>query len=148
MMFPSCEDFLDRPTVDNPSCKDFYQSEEELQQAVNPLYCIAWFDFQRMWLDVGDNLAGNWGKGDQNIYTTLNMSNSGSDAVLTNGSGALNAVVAFANIAMNNFDLYSTVDKEIINKYKGECMLFKALAENFNSESIIYADYSGSLFGW
>ncbi len=128
LSFSSCEDFLDRPTEDNPTAVDFYQSETELKQAVNPLYCIAWFDFQRMWIDAGDVLAGNYGKGSTNIYTTLNMSTGSTNDILTNGYGALNAVVSMANIAMTNMDAYSPLEESIVNKYKGEAMVMKAMA--------------------
>ncbi|MBQ3655946.1 MAG: RagB/SusD family nutrient uptake outer membrane protein [Bacteroidales bacterium] len=124
----SCEDFLDRPTEDNPTAVDFYKSETELKQALNPLYCIAWFDFQRMWIDAGDVLAGNYGKGSSNIYTNLNTSTASTNDILTNGYGALNAVVSMANIAMTNIDAYSTLDKDVVNKYKGEAMVMKAMA--------------------
>jgi hypothetical protein len=127
-MLSSCEDFLDRPTEDNPTAVDFYKSEAELKQAVNPLYCIAWFDFQRMWIDAGDVLAGNYGKGSSNIYTNLNMSTASTNDILTNGYGALNAVISMANIAMTNMDANSPLDKAVINKYKGEAMLMKAMA--------------------
>lgn len=124
----SCEDFLDRPTEDNPTAVDFYQTESELKQAINPLYSIAWFDFQRMWIDAGDNLAGNYGKGASNIYTSLQTTTAGANDILTNGYGALNAVISMANIAMTNMDAYSPLDAEIVNKYKGEAMLMKALS--------------------
>lgn len=124
----SCEDFLDRPTEDNPTAVDFYQTESELKQAINPLYSIAWFDFQRMWIDAGDNLAGNYGKGASNIYTSLQTTTAGANDILTNGYGALNAVISMANIAMTNMDAYSPLDASIVNKYKGEAMLMKALS--------------------
>lgn len=130
-LFPSCEDFLDRPTEDRPTGNTFYQTEQELAQAVNPLYCISWFSYQRMWIEVGDVLAGNYGKGTSNIYTTLMTGTAGANDNLANGSGGLYSVVSFANITMNNIQTVSPVADEIKNKYLGECMLMKAAAYFF-----------------
>ena len=124
----SCEDFLGRPTEDNPTAADFYQTETELKQAISPLYSIAWFNFQRMWLQAGDALAGNWGLGTGDIYTTLSMSTGGSNKELIEGYGSLYSVINIANITMSNMDSYSPLEANVINKAKGEAMLMKAMA--------------------
>ena len=53
----SCEDFLDRPTEDSYTIDNFYQTEEQCFQAANVLYNSPWYDFQRGFLWIGDQLA-------------------------------------------------------------------------------------------
>ena len=58
----SCEDFLDRPTEDNYNVDNFYQTDEQCFQAVNPLYNSPWYDFQRGFFKVGEVMANYyWG---------------------------------------------------------------------------------------
>ena len=59
----ACDDFLDRPAIDTYNVDNFYQSDEQCVQGVNPLYNSPWFDFQRGFFKVAEVLSGNyyWG---------------------------------------------------------------------------------------
>ena len=68
----SCEDFLDRPTIDSYVVDGFYQSDEQCRQAVNTIYNSPWYDFQRGFFKIGEVLSGKfyWG-GSPCLYFTI-----------------------------------------------------------------------------
>lgn len=122
----SCEDFLDRPTEDNYNVDNFYQTDEQCFQAVNPIYNSPWYDFQRGFFKVGEVLAGNyyWGG---SPYMTYTMNSSDED--LVNMSASLWSVNAYCNGILENIDLksgpeVSETTKQIV---KGEALVWKAM---------------------
>lgn len=123
----SCEDFLDRPTEDNYNVDNFYQTDEQCFQAVNPLYNSPWYDFQRGFFKVGEVLAGNyyWG-GSPYMTFTINSS----DEDLVNMSASLWSVNAYCNGILENIDLKSgpEVSETTKQTVKGEALVWKAMA--------------------
>ena len=123
----SCEDFLDRPTEDNYNVDNFYQTDEQCFQAVNPLYNSPWYDFQRGFFKVGEVLAGNyyWGG---SPYMTFTMNSSDED--LVNMSASLWSVNAYCNGILENIDLKSgpEVSETTKQTVKGEALVWKAMA--------------------
>lgn len=122
----SCEDFLERPTEDNYNVDNFYQTDEQCFQAVNPIYNSPWYDFQRGFFKVGEVLAGNyyWGG---SPYMTYTMNSSDED--LVNMSASLWSVNAYCNGILENIDLksgpeVSETTKQIV---KGEALVWKAM---------------------
>jgi hypothetical protein len=128
----SCENFLDRPDKANYTLSDFYQTDEQCFQAVNPLYTVPWFDFFRGWLGVGDIQSGNYynsgatGAG----FWLLTPTNGSIDEVLASMSASLWAVNARANTVLENIDLYAGDGTTAAgrNAAKGEAMVWKAMA--------------------
>ena len=53
----SCDDFLDRPTEDNPTVNSYYKTDEQCISGVNYLYNSPWYDFQRGFFKVGEVLS-------------------------------------------------------------------------------------------
>jgi len=70
----SCEDFLDRPTEENYTIDNFYQTDEQCYQAVNPLYNSPWYDVQRFFLLAGETFSGNFYQGGSYLNFTVTSS--------------------------------------------------------------------------
>lgn len=122
----SCEDFLDRPTEDNYNVDNFYQTDEQCFQAVNPIYNSPWYDFQRGFFKVGEVLAGNyyWGG---SPYMTYTMNSSDED--LVNMSASLWSVNAYCNGILENIDMKAGAGVSETTKLtvKGEALVWKAM---------------------
>jgi hypothetical protein len=123
----SCEEFLDRPTIDNYNVDNFYQTDEQCFQAVNPIYNSPWYDFQRGFFKIGEVLSGNfyWGA---SPYMTFTINSSDQDLVKM--SASLWAVNAYCNGTLENIDLKSGSDVSEQTKLtvKGEALVWKAMA--------------------
>jgi hypothetical protein len=106
---------------------NFYQTDEQCFQAVNPLYNSPWYDFQRGFFKVGEVLAGNyyWG-GSPYMTFTINSS----DEDLVNMSASLWSVNAYCNGILENIDLKSgpEVSETTKKTVKGEALVWKAMA--------------------
>lgn len=124
----SCEDFLNRPTVDNYTIDGFYQTDEQCFQAVNPIYNSPWYDFQRGFVKIGDVLAGNIFYGTDNGYQAFVLKSS--DDNLRNASASLWSVNAYCNTLIENLNLKAgpKVSKATLNTVKGEALTWKAMA--------------------
>jgi hypothetical protein len=125
----SCEKFLDRPDKANYTLSDFYKTDEQCLQAVNPLYTVPWFDFFRGWLRVGDCQSGNYlisGDG----FWMLTPGNGSTDDVLASMSASLWAVNARANTVIENINAYAGegTTETGRNIAKGEALVWKAMA--------------------
>lgn len=127
MGLTSCEDFLDRPTEDNYNTDNFYQTDEQCFQAVNPIYNSPWYDFQRGFFKIGEVLPGNyyWGGSPYLTFTT-----NSTDEDLVNMSASLWSVNAYCNTVIENLNTKagSDVKQSTINTCKGECLVWKAMA--------------------
>lgn len=128
LLATSCEDFLDRPTEDAYTIDGFYQTDEQCFQAANILYSSPWYDFQRGYLWIGDQLAGNVFTGTDNMYQSFNLSSSNED--LTNASNSLWLVNGHANAVIENIASKAgpDVSENVRNTVTGEAMTMKALA--------------------
>ncbi len=124
----SCEDFLDRPTEDSFTIDNFYQTDEQCFQAANILYNSPWYDFQRGFLWIGDQLAGNVYTGTETIYQNFNLNST--DADLVNASNSLWLVNGHCNAVIENVNSKAgpEVSEEVRNTVIGEAMTMKALA--------------------
>ncbi|MBZ4675989.1 MAG: glycan metabolism protein, partial [Anaerophaga sp.] len=124
----SCEDFLDRPTEDSYTIDNFYQTEEQCFQAANVLYNSPWYDFQRGFLWIGDQLAGNIYTGTETIYQNFNLNSTNED--LVNASNSLWLVNGHCNAVIENIASKAgpDVSQEVKNTVTGEAMTWKALA--------------------
>lgn len=127
ILLTGCEDFLDRPTVDNYTVDGFYQTDEQCFQAVNPVYNSPWYDFQRGFFKVGEVLSGNyyWGS---SPYLTFTINSTDED--LVNMSASLWSVNAYCNGIIENIDTKSgpDVSEYAKNTVKGEALVWKAMA--------------------
>ena len=123
----SCKEFLNRPTIDNYNVDNFYQTDEQCFQAVNPIYNSPWYDFQRGFFKVGEVLSGNyyWG---QSPYLTFTINST--DADLVNMSASLWSVNAYCNATLENIDLKAGPDvtEQTKKTVKGEALVWKAMA--------------------
>ncbi|MDR3217949.1 MAG: RagB/SusD family nutrient uptake outer membrane protein [Dysgonamonadaceae bacterium] len=122
----SCEDFLDRPTEDGYNVDNFYLTDEQCFQAVNPLYSSPWYDFQRCFISIGEVMAGNVYKGGS--YMNLNTSNTDGD--LAKMSNSFWSVNAYANGVIENINMKASpnVSETAKNTVKGEALVWKAMA--------------------
>lgn len=127
LSFTACDDFLDRPTEDSYVVDNFYQNDDQLFQAVNPIYNSPWYDFQRGFFKVGEVMAGNyyWGS---SPYLTFTVNSTDDD--LVNMSASLWSVNAYCNVQMRNIDEKSGsgCTEQAKLTAKGECLTLKALA--------------------
>lgn len=123
----SCEDFLNRPTVDSYTIDGFYQTDAQCYQAVNPIYNSPWYDFQRGFVKIGDVLAGNIYYGTDNGYQAFVLKSSDDD--LRNASASLWSVNAYCNTLMENLNLKAgpEVSTFALNTVKGEALTWKAM---------------------
>ncbi|MFW6389041.1 MAG: RagB/SusD family nutrient uptake outer membrane protein [Marinilabiliaceae bacterium] len=124
----ACDDFLHRPTEDTYTIDNFYQTEEQCFQAANILYNSPWYDFQRGFLWIGDQLAGNIYTGTETIYQNFNLNSTNED--LVNASNSLWLVNGHANSVIENMATKAgpDVSEEVKNTVTGEAMTLKALA--------------------
>lgn len=154
----SCEDFLNRPTVDNYTIDGFYQTDEQCFQAVNPIYNSPWYDFQRGFIKIGEVLAGNIYYGTDNAYQAFVLKSSDDD--LRNASASLWSVNAYCNTLIENLNLKAgpNVSERTLNTVKGEALTWKAFTYFYlvriwgavpiihNNSEIIANNNSNSIF--
>lgn len=127
MLATSCGDFLDQPATDNYNKDNYYQNDSQCEAGVNYLYNSPWFDFQRAFIRVGEELSGNIYYSTSSPYGTFTVN--GSDADLVNMSNSLWSVVGNANVVYNNIKAApSTVSDAVRNQTLGECLVWKAMA--------------------
>jgi len=128
----ACGDFLDRPDPSAYTLPDFYQSDDQLFQAVNILYSSPWHDFSRGWIGVGDVQAGNHYQGGS-VYWRLSHGSAAAEESLKDMSASLWAVNARANTTLENINLYAGPGTTLAgrNTAKGETLVWKAMAYFF-----------------
>lgn len=123
----SCEDFLNRPTEDNYTVDNFYETDEQCFQAVNSIYNSPWYDFQRGFFKVGEVLPGNyyWG---ESPYLTFTINSTDED--LVNMSASLWSVNAYCNGLLDLMDNNTgpAVTEQVKHTVKGEALVWKAMA--------------------
>jgi hypothetical protein len=126
--FSSCDDFLNRPTEDSYNVDNFYQTEAQCYQAVNPIYNSPWYDMQRFFIQAGEVMSGNIYAGGSNPYATFSVSSS--DQNLNLASAALWSVNAYCNGVIENINLKAgpAVSQIVKNTVKGEALVWKAMA--------------------
>lgn len=122
------DDFLNRPPKDSYVVDEWYQSDEQLELAVNPLYGGVWFDYQRSWLNIGDVMAGNFHKGDEDAFYTFSV-----NQATTGISDAYNSLwmaVAYSNSVIDNVKERTggTATEAAKNKALGEALVWKSMA--------------------
>jgi hypothetical protein len=150
----ACGDFLDRPNTDSYNIDNFYLTDEQCIQAVNPIYNSPWYDFQRGFFKVGEVLSGNvyW---PESPYLTFTLNSTDGD--LNNMSASLWSVNAYCNGVIENINLKAAegVSEEVKRQVKGEALVWKAMAYFYlvrifgevpivhsNSEEISAGDYN------
>lgn len=120
----SCEDFLNRPAEDTYNVNNFYQNDEQCYQGVNYLYNSPWYDFQRGYFKVGEEMSGNMYEG-SSPFMTLTVN--GTDQYLVAMSYSLWAVIGHANTVYKNLS-GANASQEVIDACMGECLAWKAFA--------------------
>ena len=98
----SCEDFLDKPTIDNYNADNYYNSDTECLSGTSYLYSSPWSDFTRSFITVGEVLSGNYYPG---TSPYLDFTLNSSDADLGSMSNSLWAAVAHCNTIYNSQDM-------------------------------------------
>lgn len=125
----SCEDFLHRPTEDNPTTAQYYQNDAQVEASVNYLYNAPWYDVIRFFIYGSETMCGNVYQG-QNAYSTLTLN--GTDGDLKNMSYSLWAVNAQCNTVIHNIqNSTGTASEAVKNKAIGEALAWKAFAYFF-----------------
>ena len=127
--FASCEDFLDKPTIDNYNADNYYSSDVECLSGTSYLYSSPWSDFTRSFITVGEVLSGNYYPGGQNAYFDFTLNSS--DADLGSMSNALWASVSHCNTVYNYIKSASGPSEAGKNQTMGECLTWKAIAYFF-----------------
>jgi len=150
----SCEDFLDRPTEDNYNQDNYYQTDAQCIAGTAYLYNSPWSDFQRGFIYVGENLAGNYIMSTTSPYQTFTVN--GTDENLVAMSYSLWSAVGHSNAVYNNIkNAPSAVTTATRNACMGECLVWKSMAYFFlvrcfgeipivhdNSASLASGDYN------
>ena len=80
-VFTACKkDFIDRPSINNPTLDVYYNTQEEVRGATGYLYNQLWYDYlDKAFHSVGEALGGNmltengpnYGSGVYNNFTFL-----------------------------------------------------------------------------
>ncbi len=120
-----CEDFLNRPTIDNYSTGNYYQNDEQCVMGVNYLYNSPWYDFVRGFLAVGDCMAGNY-HDDQ--YGFLQLSPQASGDYATNMSKSLWSVNGHCSTVIENIVASQGPSSAVKRQTIGEALVWKAVA--------------------
>jgi hypothetical protein len=128
MAFGCSEDFLNRPPEDSYVVDEWYQSAEQLKLAVNPLYGGVWFDYQRSWLNIGDVMAGNYHKGDNDAFYTFSINQATTG--LKDAYASLWMAVAYSNSVVENIreKTPASVEADAKNTALGEALVWKSMA--------------------
>ena len=147
----SCDNFLDKPVVDNYNTENYYNSDDACISGVNYLYNSPWYDFQRGFIKVGEVFSGNmyWGSSPY-----MNFSVNGTDADLINMSYSLWSVIGHSSTvyeSLSNAKASASVKAQCM----GECLAWKAMAYFYlvrsfgdvpiihsNSQSLAQGDYN------
>lgn len=125
----SCsDDFLDRPPQDSYVVDEWYQTDEQIRLGVNPLYGGVWFDFQRSWLNIGDVMAGNFHKGDDDPFYTFSVNQATTG--VTEAYASLWMAVAYSNSVIENIKLRAGAGATEAgrNTGLGEAYVWKSMA--------------------
>ncbi len=125
------EEFLDRPPQDQYTLDNWYNTAQELDLAVNPLYGGVWFDYQRSYLNIGDAMAGNFHKGSGDPFYTFGVNNA--TGGLNDAYSSLWMAVAYANSAIENIrdKAKPTIAKVDRDRAMGEALVWKSMAYFF-----------------
>lgn len=126
--FVSCsEDFLNRPPEDSYTVDNFYNTDDELYMAANPLYGVVWFDYQRAFIGIGDVMAGNVLQTDSPF---LNFTLTSSNTTVADASNSVWTAVAYSNSVIENVrDKSGSRCTEVAkNAVTGEAMVWKSMA--------------------
>ena len=125
----SCEDFLNRPAEDSYTTAQFYLNDMQVEQGVNYLYNVAWYDNIRFFIYGTEKMCGNVWQ-DRDAYMTLTVN--GTDTDLKNMAYSYWAENAQCNTVIHNI-LASTGDisPEVRNRCIGEALAWKAMAYFF-----------------
>jgi len=131
MAFGCSEEFLNRPPKDSYVVDEWYKTDTQLRLAVNPLYAGVWFDYQRSWLNIGDVMAGNFHKGDQDPFYTFSVNQATSG--VTDAYASLWMAVAYSNSVVENINQKSgsAVTEPAKNTALGEALVWKSMAYFF-----------------
>jgi hypothetical protein len=118
---------LNRVPQDAYTINNFFDTDEQIEMAVKPVYGAAWADFQDPWLSLGDKLSGNFYNGtDAFCIFTVTATNSG----LINASYSIWTVIAYCNSIIENVQKYagSNTSEAVRTKVTGEANVWKAMA--------------------
>ncbi len=123
----SCEEFLNRPTIDNYVADGYYKTDAECIAAVDYLYNSPWYDFQRAFFGF-EIMAGNLYMSDGGDYTAfLRFGLTSNNQHLRNMSYSLWAVNAHSNVVRHYIE-GGGASEAVKNQTMGECLLWKAMA--------------------
>ena len=123
----SCEDFLNRPTIDNYVADGYYKTDDECIAGVDYLYNSPWYDFQRGFFAF-EIMAGNLYLSDGGDYTAfLRFGLTSNNQHIRNMSYSLWAVNAHSNVVRHYIE-GGGASEAVKNQTMGECLLWKAMA--------------------
>ena len=128
----SCEDFLDKPTIDNYNANNYYSSDTECLSGTSYLYSTPWSDFTRTYIKVGEILSGNYYAGTSDTAgACLNFTLNASDSELGSLANSLWSVVAHCNMVYSYIKGATGPTQAGKNQTMGECLTLKAVAYFF-----------------
>lgn len=120
-----CDEFLNRPTIDNYSVGTYYKNDDQCLKGVNYLYGSPWYDFQRGFTNVGETMSGNMANSGS-AYVTLTISPDHEE--LTNMSKSLWSVICHCSTVADNIYNADGPSTAIKRQTIGETMVWKAMA--------------------
>lgn len=122
------DDFLNRPPEDAYTTDSYYNTDDQLYSAANPLYGGVWFDYQRAFLAIGDAMAGNANKGGTDPFFSFSVTGSTTD--LLNASNSVWTAVAYCNSVIENVTEKAgpKCSESAKNSVIGEAMVWKSMA--------------------
>lgn len=128
----ACDDFLDRPTIDNYNADNYYSSDTECLSGTSYLYSTPWSDFTRTYIKVGEILSGNYYQGDKDLAgKLLNFTVDASDNELLEMANSLWAVVGHSNMVYRYIKGSTGASEAVKNQAMGECLTLKSAAYFF-----------------
>ncbi len=125
----SCEDYLNKPQVDNYNADNFYENDIQCLNGTSYLYSSPWSDFTRNFINVGEVLSGNFFISSTDPYQDFSVNPS--DAGMGEMSNSLWAVNSHCNMVYNYIKAASGPSEAVKNQTLGECLTWKAMAYFF-----------------
>lgn len=105
-LFVGCgKEFLERPSLNNPTLETYYTTEAEVNGATGILYNVVWYNYiDKAYFAIGEVLGGNMWPSGSDFNSFNNFTISGTDQAVANSWGAFYKVAGTATVLMNTFE--------------------------------------------
>ena len=132
VMLSSCKkEFVDRPSLTQPTEATYYTTPEQVLGASALLYGFPWFDFHdKAFHSIGDLMSGNLYTGDGQYSSFMNFTVQGTDPRLAEAWRSFYKVAGWANVLINTLEEKKAKggDAAILNPGIAEAKFIRGIA--------------------